>query len=571
MSAPTALGLLESLQSGDPMLAIQAALAATKAELNPSPVASLSAYDQFYNCIDADCSGRYLELKLQDPRLTLPAGSLTLDGGDWLADVVIDCDTVVVPVIYNKGPYRWSGRVDVAHDKSQGGVQTVQCELVGDRTWLDRICAWPNPFAPISIQEPGEWYAAGPGLTVIATLIMEQAFRLQAHLWELVNDITSLDLNFAGWLKNLLYGQENIRPADLLQALRTPICVVPINPLKDESAYIEINGRMDTVWKLIQQQLQDNGFDVDATMWIPGDPQPEGLSHPLTVATCVVTLTDRSGFTGPWGPFEGLAIDLAQLKGSLLGQALSPLTSAKTENAYLTPDLGEYAAPGIGVNFTPPTVYFNLDVIESGDIDFSIDHHAPLAYQVVVGGQSPQWINDLINATLEWAIDSITIALGVTGIPNSMLDGLFDNVLFAFSTAENYNAKLTGGPYLFPEKFFPSNEGGLSIDTIFSEISGLWNVRGYPSGQISFIDNQPFAVGREIFRGMLVFYIRRGKLYIDYVENIGIEDSRTVRNRVTLQIGDGKSEESGATKAQRKLVGLETYMNILLSGGNLSQ
>jgi hypothetical protein len=304
-------------------------------------------------------------------------------------------------------------------------------------------------------------------------------------------------------------------------------------------------------------------------MWVPGDPQPEGLIFPLQVATCVVRLIDRSGFTGPWGPFEGLIVDLVQLEGSLLGNALQPLLNPKNEAAYLTPDLGRYVAPSIGVDFTPPTVFFNLDVIESGAIDFSIDHHHPQAYQVVIGGKSPEWINDLINATLEWFIDAVTIVLGVTGVPNTILDGLFDNVLFAFSVVENYQTRVVGGPYMFAEKFFPSGEGALTIDTLFSEQQALWSVRGYPSGRVSFIDAQPFAVGREIFRGMLVFYIYRDTLYIDYVENIKINLTREGL-RVTLQIGDGKSEESAATKIQRKMVGFETYLNIVLSGGNLS-
>lgn len=391
MSIPTNAEVIEALHSGNALVALRAVSSAVQKSLKPSPIATLSVYDQYYNCIEPDCANRAIELRLKDPRKDLPAGSMMLDGNDWLADKVIQCETLAVPVIFNKGPYRWSGRVDVAHDQMKNGVQSVQCELVGDKTWLDRILCWPNPFFPIFIQEPGEWFGIGPGLTVIATLIMEQAFRLQMRLWELVNDITSLDFNFVGWLTELMYG-DGAKPMDLMQALVTPICVVPINPLTDESAWIEINGRMDTIWKLINQQLQDNGFDVDATMWLPGDPQPEGLWFPLTVATCVIRLIDRSGFTGPWGPFEGLVVDLTQLEGSLLGNALQPLLNPTNEAAYLTPDLGEYIAPAIGVDFVPPTVYFNLDVIESGAIEYSIDHHAPQAYQVVIGGKSPEWV-----------------------------------------------------------------------------------------------------------------------------------------------------------------------------------
>lgn len=166
-------------------------------------------------------------------------------------------------------------------------------------------------------------------------------------------------------------------------------------------------------------------------------------------------------------------------------------------------------------------------------------------------------------------VDSITMALGVTGIPSNVLDGIFDNVLFAFSLVENFQTKLTS-PFMFPEKFFPSGAGALTLDTLFAEAAALWNVRGYPAAQISFIDGYPYEIGRDIFRSQLVRYARRGVMYVDYVEDIEIVDNRTSFNKVTIQVGDGKSEESGMTKFQRKLVGFETVLNIILSGGNPS-
>lgn len=159
------------------------------------------------------------------------------------------------------------------------------------------------------------------------------------------------------------------------------------------------------------------------------------------------------------------------------------------------------------------------------------------------------------------------IVIGLTGLPNNILDGIFDNTLFAFSLVENFNTKLIS-PYMFPEKFFPSGAGNLTLDNLFAEAAALWNVRGYPAAQMSFIDGYPYRLGVDLFRGMLVLYVRRGTLYIDYIENIEIVDNRTAYNKVSIQVGDGKSEESGMTKFQRKLVGFETLLNIILSGGN---
>jgi hypothetical protein len=159
------------------------------------------------------------------------------------------------------------------------------------------------------------------------------------------------------------------------------------------------------------------------------------------------------------------------------------------------------------------------------------------------------------------------MVIGFTGLPNNILDGIFDNVLFAFSLVENFATK-HASPFMFPEKFFPSGAGSLSLDTLFAEAIALWNVRGYPSGQISFIDGYPVRFGVDFVLSQLVFYVYGGQLFVDYVEGVEIIDNRTEFDKITVQVGDGKSEEPGQVKTQRKLVGLETFMNIILSGGN---
>lgn len=373
-----------------------AATAAAAIEQNPPQSAVLRIFDPYYNCIGE--INDHIELRIKDPRQALPAGSLSLKATDPLADVALTCQTTVVPVIYDKGGYRWSGRIDVAHDQFKDGKRTVECELIGDKHWLDRLLAWPNPFLPIWVQDPSQWFGMGPGLTVIYTLIAEQAFRIQSGVWEIVNDIGSLDLNLQAWIQELTSSVEGLSLSEILNVLHTPICVVPINPITDTSAWIEINGRMDTVWKLIQQQLLDNGFDLTAVMWLPGDPQPPNLPIPLTQPTVVVQLFDRSGITGPTGTFlDGAVVDTVQLEGSLLGNALAPILDPDNVQPYVETDLGEYLAPEIGVDFVDPWVILDLDVDKSGIIESSVDHHHPLAWQVVTGGQSPKALAPLGN------------------------------------------------------------------------------------------------------------------------------------------------------------------------------
>jgi hypothetical protein len=534
-----------------------AANALAYVEQNPPQDARRRLFDRTYNEIDE--INDHIDLNLSIPRLALPTGMLTLKGTDPLVDYVLQCDTTTIPFVWDKGAVRWSGRVDVAHDRLKDGVNTVECELVHDKVWLDRILAWPDPWAPILAQVPfREWWGIGPAITVMKTLIAEQALRIQTGLWELVNNAGSLNPDVRAWFGTLLI-QNSLSFNDLMQAVTTPIAVVFTDPLFDTSPWIEIDGRMDTVWKLLQQQLQDNGLVLEVNVWLPGEPQPEGMIIPLQVATIVVDIKDRSNRTGFSGTFlDGLELDLTDLIDSTVGDVVAPLLNPQNEFA----PAGVNIAPLIGVNFVKPWVMFNADNPYGGVIEHDVAHHHPLAWQIVVGGKSPKWLDDFFNATFEYLIDAIGIVAGVA-IPNSVLDGALDDLFLAFSLVEYFDRRLDLGPYGLPEKFFPSGASAFTLDAFLTEIRAGWDTRGYVSAIVTFIDGYPYEYGRDLFPGALALVIRRGKIFVDYVENVDIEDSVTVRNKISVQIGDGKHEEAPIAKIQRKIVGVEQWLNIV--------
>ena len=144
-----------------------------------------------------------------------------------------------------------------------------------------------------------------------------------------------------------------------------------------------------------------------------------------------------------------------------------------------------------------------------------------------------------------------------------MLNGLLDNVFLAWSLVEDFDVRQALGPYGFPEKFFPSGASALSVDAFFAEIGALWDVRGYAAAIVSFIDGYPYELGRDVYPGAMASIIRGGKLYTDYIENITITDDRKQRNRIELQIGDGKHEQAAIVKVQRKIVDVEHLINVL--------
>ncbi|OIN79771.1 hypothetical protein [Mycobacterium malmoense] len=552
---------LAALNSDDPVAASTAALQyAIEDQQVPTDI-DVEICDNYYRT-QGGC-GDYISLKASMPRLKLPDGQIVLMGNDALAPAVLECDTTVVPVVitFSGGALTWSGRVNVAHDKlNPDGTETVECQLVGDLTILDRILVFPEPFLPIEIQ-PSEAIYIGPAITVFKTMVAENCMRLQLGLWELFNTLGSLDLDWRTWFGTLLM-QQDLSLSDLMQMVTTPVCVIFTDPLTDTSPWIAIHGRMDTCWKLMVQQLKDNGLYPSMDLWRPGDPQPEGVAYPLQVPTLLFNLRNYSGVTGPTGTLvDGAIEDLVDFEGSLFGKLLAPFLNPGNE--YVPPGSNIEIAPSLGVNYTPPWVVFNADVDDSGIVAMDVAHHHPLAYQIVLGGRSPQWLNDFLNATLEWLVDLLMIVIGVTGIPNSILDGILDNAFLAFQLFELFDLRIQLGPYAFPEKFFPT-QSTYDIDALFAAVTAAYDVAGYPSAQVTFTNGQPVTLGRDLFPGAMGSLIRRGTLFSDYLDDITIIDDVNNRGKVTVQIGDGQREAPPMEIFQRKLVGLEEDVNLAL-------
>lgn len=518
-------------------------------------------YDKFYNPV-GEC-GNYLNLQCAFPRNQVETGQITLARNDKLfADLALTCHETTVPITIEVGLLLWSGRIKIAHDdfNAPDRGDTVVCELEGDYAWLMKVVSWPNALFPIQAQFPPRGWAIGPAITVLKFLISAQFFRIQAGLWDLVNNLLSLNLDWRSWIGTALM-RDQFEMEDVMRALRHPVYVIPTNALFDTTPLVSINWRMDKLGTIIEQTVKDNGLSVEVKLWRPGDPQPsddpELERHPLTVATIVIDIKDRMGIIGPTGTFlDGILRVTVDLAGSVFGEIVEPFLNP---NGEYKPD-GWNIAPLLGVHFVEPWVIFNADHPQGG-VSGRLSHHTPEAWRVIIGGKSPAWLNDLINATYAWLIDSLMIVIGLTGIPSNLFDGLFNDILLAFALADNMSRRIKMGPYGYPEVFV-AGQSPYNVDGILMMKREIWNSRGYISGQVKFRQGEPYEVGRDVFPGALATIIRDQKLYTDYIENIVIVDSREERALVEVQIGDGEQEEAPIVKVQRKIIGYEEFINV---------
>lgn len=159
-----------------------------------------------------------------------------------------------VPVTMKATGYpRWDGYVVYTQaEKDTGHVGRVTATLVDDRKWLDRILAAPVPGSPWSDQTAAEHdRRTGSLATVVRQYVTANVARLAAA------------------------GQ--------------PVPIVVADPGgTDSSPTVTIDTRNETLADELIATLKANQYEVRAELWLPGDPQPPGLT--LTTAKIVVSV-----------------------------------------------------------------------------------------------------------------------------------------------------------------------------------------------------------------------------------------------------------------------------------------
>ena len=400
--------LLNQLNTGttDARAAAADKLATAEEAINPEWV--ITIYDKLWRPIGA-VGDDLMELSGTDPRNRRPSNPETkrqLTTNRRADELPIHHGRVTVET---QG-IRLAFYVDGFDYDYQDGAWTGVANLKSIWDILNFLQIWPMWFMPIQAQPISHAIYVWALQTVIETIVVEQAMRIQIGLNEFINNALSLNPDIRAWFGTLLQSGLN-----LFEALKTPIYVTRTNPLLDTSPMVARTVRMESCATVIIDISRAYGVDVRVDLWLPGDPQPDiwaFLTHPTYVVSPVTAPKsrphkdgDRLGVTHrrrPWRRFRELFAPMIQKVPGMDGVVHAPRT---------------------GVNFVPPwTVIVAPENGEKGAvITTKITDHTPKGWQVLIGGRSPKWLNDLMNATFAWIIDSISILIGFTGIPSDLL------------------------------------------------------------------------------------------------------------------------------------------------------
>lgn len=553
--------LNQQIQSSDLMSAAEAAEKLAEFNSAVDQTWRVSVHDKWWTRI-GDLGDDMISLEGVDPRNKMAAASLKIKGSSWLTDTFMSCKSTMVGVIIETAGLRFAFYVDTFDYEFENGAWTGTATLNGIFDILNYILVWPSWWSPLQLQLFSHAIYLGGLCMCIEAMAAENSMRLQTGLWEFVNNAASLNPDMRAWFGTLLQSKGNI-----FQMLKTPVYVVRTNPFYDTSPLICRTVRMETVGAVITDITRAYGVDVQVNLWLPGDEQPDYWTRTyeqmrLTQPTYVVTAKDRSQITGPTGTIIDSAVrQVVDVAGSFFGEILGVIKNAPGRD-------GVFISEHLGVNYVPP--WAMLIAPEQGEkgnvVTCRLSFHTPKGWQHIIGGRSPKWLNDLLNATFAWIIDSIAILIGFTGIPSNLLQGFLNNTLLAFQLMQNYSRRDEVGPY-HPgiEVMHATSSAPYNIETIFAFINAMWDSRGWVSAIVTFRNAEVYTLGKDVFKGGLisVLYMNRTRVFTDYVEEVQFKIDAEHRD-ILLQIGDGKAEESPLAKHQRFITGLLESMNVVL-------
>jgi hypothetical protein len=544
------------LDSGIPYRAATAAKEVAEEFSSSETKFTITVCDAFWREIGK--AGGFIEVSGTIPRNAAPQATLKLPENHWLDPYLSECENTMVGVIIETEGISEAFYVKRHREKlDEDGKVTLTSELVGIWDILNYLPIWPSWYLPIATQPFSHAIYFGPLCTVIEAMAAEQAFRIQGGMFELPNNLLSLNPDFRAWIGTMLQRIENEG-----QNLHTPLYVVRTGLLTDASPLFCRTVRMETVGQVITDITQAYGVDVRISLWLPGMPQPDKYAN-LEQPTYVMTVKDRSQIEGPTKTILDSALRFAiDAQGSLLGKTLDPLLNPDGEYApegvYIAPKLGLVFVPPYAQMETPDTIVADGEVVRSKSalMTYEIVRTTPLGWQHVIGGKSPKWLNDLMNAFYAYVIDVAQIILGFTGVPSNLLDGFLNDAFFAFQLIQHYSRRDDVGPY-HPaiEVFTATNSSPYNIESLFQIIQVLWDSRGYTTAVCTFRgQNGPFKLGRDIFPGALftLVYSSRTKMFTDHIELVSFKANRSTRE-VSVTVGDGKPIQHPIVELKRNV------------------
>jgi hypothetical protein len=461
---------------------------------------------------------------------------------------------------------RWGGKVETIVDEERAGRPNVTTiNAVSNRIHLQHIMLAAMPVLPHAVQFPKMFLWGGPCVTACSTAVMINLFRIYAlnGWWPLPRNL----FDPLSWINNI-------------NPLHWPVQVMPVRPAFDQSRWVTIGARWKDAQTVLTPVMKDAGVICHAYTWLPGDPPPyshvfgEALGEMLkpTRACVILSFEDQSGVTGPTGTaIDGLINLFAATADDIFTETLFAVDGDGdgVTDPFIRKILG--VAPK-----RPPFVY--RDTGYGGVLGRTTVVHKAKAVTVIVGGRSPQWVNQAITMAIRYGLSQIASAIStIPGAPaqisgseglDNLYQGQLDDVFLAFMPFVDPVRAGTVGSYARNEHFESPGGSAFTMSSIQNARAGWWSTRPYTSMKFD-IDDSLFKIGEDIRLGSRVSAERRGVVYTDQIMAIKRSGDRNSSGRPVISFGDDSREEDPVAQGMAAISNVANFAALLAGSGEM--
>lgn len=429
-----------------------------------------SEYSAEFTWIDNDSGTGLVEIPLWDP----------LAKWIWQVKDRIDAGekrNVVITV--NKDGAQWSGILhDHTVEQREDGTHVLVCRFMHDFDLLKSYLVWTNPFLPDFVQFPRVFFLAGPSIWALKTALFLNVMREQENLWELPDDPMDQNSSAPGmgdW-------SVVVKPTGFMDDMNAgTIWSIP-------------NSRFKYWFDMSKDILEDVQLSVQVRRFIEGEDEQPIEGQTLRNGCLVVDIVDKSGYftdTSNGGdPFLGLKRTFAQLADDFIDEIVEDVVDPAVPDSYKIPGLK------ITDKTTPYVVYMQRE--ETGIESSKFTYTPSTAVQIVAGGHSMPFVNEMISATIQTIGDAIAAAVFIPpigGALDAILQPLYWDVIAAWMHFRSPGRIVHSGWIRHFEYIASSGDRAYTLEALLSLRKGFHETRSWFSHEVNVRDGSPWYIG----------------------------------------------------------------------------
>ncbi|WP_280389792.1 phage tail protein [Nocardia wallacei] len=429
-----------------------------------------SAYVAEFTWIDNDSGTGLVEIPLWDPLAKwIYQVSNRIEAGQK-RNVVFTVD---------KDGARWSGTIhDHSVEKREDGTRVLVVRLIHDFELLKYYLAWCNPFLPDFVQFPRVFFLAGPSIWALKTALFLNVMREQESLWELLDD----PMDQGGSAPGMSNWSVVVKPTTFMDDLFAgTLWSIP-------------NSRFKYWVDMSKDILEDAQLSVQVRRYVADDDDQPIAGQTLRNLALVVDIVDKSGYytdTSNGGdPFLGLKRTFAELASDFIDETIEDVIDPAVPDSYKIPGLK------LTDKTCPYVIYLEGDEtgIESSKFMFNYG----TAVQVVTGGHSFPFVNEIISAGIQTIGDAIAAAVFIPpigGALDAILQPLYWDTIAAWQHFGSPGRKAKSGWIRMYEFRAGASDRAFTLEALLSLRKGFHETRSWFSHEVVLRDGAPWYIG----------------------------------------------------------------------------